>query len=222
MRFQAAVALSSFGPDANFTVPALVILAKDAITWEIRGAACTALATAGIQQAGAGLDGRAWLALLQAIHDPAFEVRKAALQGLLFLGKPAQPADMVRENTALQSLFNDRNEVIAIWARLCSMRINGVSDEQINAIAKHLKSHKAEARAESCRALQFVDEWTPKKVNDLINRLDDKDAVTAIWAQRCGRSNASGSGKASRFLLTITDGSQQRGRRRETGGTAGH
>jgi HEAT repeat protein len=181
VRFQAAVALSNFGPDANFTVPALATLTKDAITWEIRGAACTALATAGMQ-GNIGLDGRAWLALLQAIHDPAFEVRKAALQGLLYVGKPAQPADMARENSALLSLFNDRNEVIVIWARLCHMRINGVTDEHVNAIAKHLKSHKAEARSEACRAFAIIGVEAKKKVNDLINHLDDKDAVTAIWA----------------------------------------
>ena len=181
VRFQAAVALSSFGPDANFTVPALATLTRDNITWEIRGAACTALATAGMKT-GTGLDGGAWLALLERIQDPAFEVRKAALQGLLYVGKPAQPADLVRENSALVAHFNDRNEVIAIWARLCHMRINGVTDEHVNAIAKHLKSHKAEARSEACRAFAIIGEEAKKKVPDIMNHLDDKDAVTAIWA----------------------------------------
>jgi HEAT repeat protein len=181
VRYQAAVALSNFGADASAAVPRLVTLTKDTITWEIRSAACTALATTGLR-IGAGIDPQAWLALLDALRDSCFEVRYAALQGLLYMGKPLTPADLARENAALQNLFNERHEVLAIWSRLCYMRINGVAEVHLTGIARHLRSARPEARAEACKAFAIIGVEAKSKVSDIMNHLDDKDAVTAIWA----------------------------------------
>jgi HEAT repeat protein len=183
VRYQAAVALSNFGSAANAAVPKLAALAvdKNSISWEIRAAACAALAMAGVLE-NTGIDAKAWLALLEALRDPCFEVRFAALQGLLYMGKPLTPGDIARENTALQSMFNDRHEVLAIWAHLCYMRINTVTEPQLKEISKHLRSSRPEARAEACKAIAIVGVDAKSRLNDVIQHIDDKDAVTAIWA----------------------------------------
>jgi HEAT repeat protein len=202
VRYQAAIALAKFGADANMAVPSLCQLTKDNISWEIRGAACTALAAAGARE-DSGIDPDAWLSLIQALRDPYYEVKYAALQGLLFLGKPLLETDTRIELAALQHLYNDRHEVLAIWAHLCAMRITAITEDHLNAIAKHLKSSRASGRAEACKAFAIVGKQAagkppetrnrnsdknkePKELNarnrDLIKCLDDKDAVTAIWA----------------------------------------
>lgn len=181
VRYQAVTALSGFGPSANSAVGRLVALSKDSITWEIRAAACTALAMTGLREL-VGIDPAAWTALLSALHDPTFEVRKAALQALLYMGKPAQPGDVIIENRALTPLFSDRHEVLAIWARLCYMRLNGGSEIQYTAIAKHLHSSNPDARSEACRAFAIIGVDAKSKTKEIINHIDDKDPVTAIWA----------------------------------------
>jgi HEAT repeat protein len=192
VRYQAAIALSKFGSSANFAVPRLVTLSKDPITWEIRGAACMALAAAGVTD-GRGIDPMAWKALLEALNDSSFEVKYSALQGLLIMGRPALPTDVAIEKSALVAHFNDRNESVAIWAHLCAMRIETIDDIHLNAIAKHFKSSKPDARTEACKAFAIIGPGAAVKPTDknklnlnrtkeLLNHLDDKDAVTAIWA----------------------------------------
>jgi HEAT repeat protein len=180
VRYQAATTLGAMGPAAAAAVPGLVKLSKDLMTWEIRSVACTALATTGTQP-GKGIDGRAWEALLDALKDPCFEVKFAALKGLLYMGKPMSAADTAKESTILQSHFTDKNEIIAIWAPLCYMRVNGVSEAQLPAIIKHLRSPKAEVRAEACRAFAIMGQEAKSAAKDLTDCLDDKDATTVIW-----------------------------------------
>ncbi len=143
----------------------------------------------GLRQPPLGIDPLAWSALLSALHDSCFEVRKAALQALLYMGKPAMPADIARENQTLLSLFNERHEVLDIWARLCYLRINveamrlkGGQEVQYTAIAKHLRSSNPDARSEACRAFAIIGVDAKSKVKEIIHHLDDKDPVTAIWA----------------------------------------
>ncbi len=180
VRYQSATTLGAFGYFADDAVPRLVTLSKDPITWEIRQVACTALATTGVQKEK-GIDARAWNALLDVVHDTCFEVRFAALKGLLYMGRPSAQADIAKESTVLQGLFKDKNEFVAIWAPLCYMRINGVSEANLLAIAKHLKSENAEVRAEACRAFAIIGPEAKSQANTLIDHLDDKDSSTVIW-----------------------------------------
>jgi HEAT repeat protein len=109
-------------------------------------------------------------------------VRFAALKGLLYFGKPVAPADTVKESTALEAVFADKNEAIGIWARLCYMRINTVSADHLAAIAKHLSSTKSDVRAEACKAFAIIGPEAKSQVPALIICLDDKVAVVVIWA----------------------------------------
>jgi HEAT repeat protein len=109
-------------------------------------------------------------------------VKYAALKGLLYLRKPASAADTTKESAELKLLFGDKSEIIAMWSRLCYMLLNGVSEEHLTSITKHMRSPNAEVRGESCKAMAIIGVEAKSQVGELVVCLDDKDPDVALWA----------------------------------------
>jgi HEAT repeat protein len=71
---------------------------------------------------------------------------------------------------------------VEIWARIALMDQDQVSEIHILAIAKHLKSPKAQTRAHAARALGGVGPHARSRVADLTALLQDKDHRIIMWA----------------------------------------
>lgn len=179
VRFQAARALARLGPDAHSALPNLIFAVKDQTTWEIRAAAANALGS--VAWDSNGYDRAAWLAVLPALSDPCSEVRCEAIRALLRFGTPFKIDDKSREIQALQTLQTDKNEKVAIWARVAVMRITKVSEKDLAAIAKLLHSPRPEARINAAQALGTVGMEAKAHVADLVDALEDKDPEVVFW-----------------------------------------
>jgi hypothetical protein len=97
------------------------------------------------------------------------------------MGRPKSQSDVSKESAILQSHFNDKNEILAIWAPLCYMRVNGVSEAQVPEITKHPRSSKPEVRAEACRAFAIMGKEAKSATKELIDRLEDDDPMVLVW-----------------------------------------
>lgn len=180
VRYQAVTALNRLGPSANSAVQRVGALAHDRASMEVRRAAMEALGSIGFPPSGA--DPKAFPGLFEGLNDSASEVRHQALISLYMLGRPPSAVEKSKEDQMLVRLFNDKREVISIWARVVWMRNNSVTEDHLSKIAKSLHSQKSEARIDACRALATIGTDAKGKVDDLVMCLDDKDPNVIAWA----------------------------------------
>ena len=99
----------------------------DQSAYELRRATAAALALVakGDPQAGTGPDVRAIHALLAALRDSALAVRAEAIQSLIALGPPAEPADLDGERKSLMNRIPGENDPAQkIWLRVLLMRLD--------------------------------------------------------------------------------------------------
>jgi HEAT repeat protein len=180
VRFHAVIALGMFKKDAYpAAMPALIWATKDRSSWEIRRAAVVSLSNvAEDHKNGPGPDAVGALAAL--LTGPTYEesclVRLEAVIGLGAMGKPALPADRTRAVQALQRSLKDPDKGVSIWAVVSLMALEGVTDEGLDIIAKHLQSKSdLTSKAHAARALAAMGRDAKPKVKDLAAMLNDRD-----------------------------------------------
>lgn len=184
IRYQAANALAAIGPHARAATPRLATLSHDKKSWEIRKAAVFALGRVGRDDLNLP-DIRALVALVDAVDDPAKEVRVEALQSLVNLGPPTNPADQLALKQRLEGRIRaDRDKFASIWLRVALMRMDAtaVNDANINWIAKELKSNEPGIAGDAARALGAMGPAARSKVPELIACLQSKDNTLVAWA----------------------------------------
>ena len=180
LRYQAARALGRLGPDAKPAIPSLVYAIRDPASSEIRGAAAFALGSAGWDRDN-GPDARAIRALLSALHDASQDVRMEALFSLIILGPPAQGTDKAAEARALHELVHDKSGIVQIWARVAIMRLEKVSAQYLEPIAKYLKDPDPRVRTNAARAFAIMGQDAKSGVKDLSYALGDKEPDVLVW-----------------------------------------
>jgi HEAT repeat protein len=182
VRFQAAKALGSLGPDGYPAVTALLSVLHDKNSFEVQMAAAQALGRVSFHPQK-GTDRQVFIALQDAAFDTCMEVRLEALYSLIRLGRPAQVADLKKEEQDLKQLTGPRQpKKVAIWAHVAMMRIDKISDEHVKAIAADLLNDKeTDVRIHAARALATVGPEARSVIPKLIDALNDKDPEVVIY-----------------------------------------
>jgi HEAT repeat protein len=180
VKFQAARALGRLGPDAAPAIPALLYAIRSTVSSEIRQAAAYALGSAG-WDSQRGPDVRAINALLGALRDSCHDVRMEALFSLIVLGPPMQGAEKATERRALELHLHDKNKIVQIWSRVALMRLDKVSAQHLEPIAKLLKDPDMRVRMNAARAFAIMGKDAKTNQKDLVYALDDKEPDVLVW-----------------------------------------
>ena len=181
VRFQAARALGRLGPDAAPAIPGLLLAIRSTVSYEVRQAAAYALGSAGWDNQRYP-DFRAINALLNALqYDKNSEVRMEALFSLIVLGPPMQGAEKAAERRALEAHTRDRSKIVQIWSRVALMRLDKVSAQHLEPIARLLKDPDQRVRVNAARAFVIMGKDAKANVRDLTYALDDKEPDVLVW-----------------------------------------
>ena len=173
-RMQAAVALGRLGMDAKGALPALCTAVREMNnSWETRRAAAIALRLVAPDKEGP--DPKAIAALVRAASDLCQKVRLEALNSLIYLGRPSQKADLENEKAGLERLIRDRDLVVGLWARVALMRIDKVSEKDIQVIGHMLRSKDLAHRINAANALGLIGPEAKSQIPDMIQALEDRD-----------------------------------------------
>jgi HEAT repeat protein len=173
-RMQAAVALGRLGMDAKAGLPALCSAVREPYnSWETRRAAAIALRLVAPDKEGP--DPKAIGALVRAASDICQKVRLEALMSVIYLGRPSQKADLENEKAGLDRLTHDRDLVVSLWARVALMRIDKVSERDIQVIGNMLRSKDLAHRINAANALGLIGPEAKSQIPDMIQALEDKD-----------------------------------------------
>jgi len=159
-------------------------LIRDSSSWEIRKAAAYALGQVARDERQFA-DMRALKALTDGIDDVSREVRHEALQGLINLGPPGNPADVLALKGILEKRMKvDKDKLAGIWIRVALMRIDegAINDANFNYIAALLKDKDTSLAADAARALGACGPFARKQVGDLIESLKSTDVSLVAWS----------------------------------------
>lgn len=186
LKYRAATALGAMGPDAKAAIPDLMFTLRDFITWEARQAAAAALGMINSDSMN-GPSPAVLKALYDVLHDPAYQVRLAAVQSLSTLG-PAADEDSVDAYVAALTpiALKDPEPGLQIWARIAV--IGATKDFGANNIApitKHLANADPGVRMQAVQALGALGPQAKASVGSLVTALNDADVgvqVSAMWA----------------------------------------
>jgi HEAT repeat protein len=176
-RYQAAMSLGYCGNWARPAVPKLSQMINDRSSWETRKAVCFALGWAGRDEQG-NPDIMALQALINAIDDPSKEVRMEALQSLINLGPPTGGPSAQMKTLLQRRLTADRDKAVAIWVRVCIMRMDekAINDENLTVLANLLKDSDTDIAIQAARAFYFIGRESKAKLNELMAALSHEDA----------------------------------------------
>jgi len=189
VRYHACMALGNLGPDAAPAIGDLCTYSmRDTSTWEIRRAAAFALGRIAIPDKDQPADRRAHIALANALTDPSGIVRREAMQSLLMLGRPGLPADLqVLRDRILQHAVKDKDRSVAIWARVCLMRLDpgAPNPTNITALSNLLKHKDPVVVLQATQAIGVIGPTAKQAIPDLIELLGNEEpacVTTACWA----------------------------------------
>ncbi len=194
IRFQAALVLGRFGELARPAMNDLVSATRDQGSWEIRKAAVFALART-IFDSKTPVNSVGLAALLERISptsEPSALVRLEATMSIATIGR-LTPADNVKVVSVLKRAEEDRERMVAIWARVGLMvHNNQLTDEDMTALVRFLRtSEPLQHRTHAARALGFIASVgnpgpaMKMAIPPLIQMLKDKEElaqIAAIWA----------------------------------------
>ncbi len=187
LRLHACTALPVFGSLARNAVPILARLSADQYSFELRQAACAALGVVAIDDQGWG-DMLALKALVEAIRDPAREVRIDAMQAIIGLPPPAPGNNINQMKSLLERYLRvDHDKEVVIWTRVALMRIDpgALSETNLTVIAKLMKGQNLETRVAATKALGVLAKDAKSKIPELTAVLQSEDSaviITACWA----------------------------------------
>jgi HEAT repeat protein len=189
IRHQAALALSQFPAEAREnSIPALVLNIHDQGSYQVRRTIVATLSVVGIDRSikmGPGPDPRVIRAvsdvlLGQPFHEDCSHVRLEAVLCLGSLGKPAALADLQRAQQALLTATKDPDVSVQIWAHVAYMELDRVSEDGLNAVAKHLKDKDSNAKIHAAKALAAMGKDAKSKVSDVAELIRDRDLDVAV------------------------------------------
>jgi HEAT repeat protein len=184
IRYNAALGLVRFGPEARAAIPLLATkIAEDKFCWEIRRAGLAALIAAGRDPNGGPPDPMAVEAMLKASKDvKASEVRMEAAIGMGALGKntDAKLADKVE--SALNNLVSDEDERVSVSAKFSLLTLHGHKDAAIVDFAGFFGHPKVTVRSHALRALSLLGPKGKPAQTQVIEVLNDKDPSVQIAA----------------------------------------
>jgi HEAT repeat protein len=185
MRFRGAQALGTVGPEAKGAINDLLGLLKDPATWEIRQAAAQALGMISYDKSGPNVN--VLRSLYNELNDPAFQVRLAAIQSIMYLGPPSDQAGAASYIKLLESAYKTDSEVaIQIWARVgIAYAQSNFSAEMLGPIGKLMKDPDSIVRTQAIQAMGSLGAKGRSTLPDIIRCLGDADnmvKLTAIWA----------------------------------------
>jgi HEAT repeat protein len=185
VRFHSAVALSMFRTeDVRPVLPNLISQLRDSSAWQTRRAVVVALANAGTDNKN-GPPSQAVAAIAGVLNGATFEESaQVRLEAAIALGAMGRPVvkDQAIALRALQVALRDKDKTITIWAHVSQMAIDHVTDDGLNAIAKHLKGKDLQCKVHAARALAAIGREAKKKIPDIIGLLQDKDPYAVVAA----------------------------------------
>jgi len=198
VRYRAAEALGKIGPRSKPAIPELLILLHDKKTWETRQAAATALGFIALDREGKkGPPADVVKGLYAALKDLSFEVRKAAIRSMTFIGTPANTSEKDKDafikNLLPKATGESEDPTVRIWAHMAVISISRkMTSEHIKAICDMLKNRELPARVQAAEALAicgnsaFRDEKQVEErivlkaaILPLVKALNDKEPIVA-------------------------------------------
>jgi HEAT repeat protein len=186
VRFHAALAAGALGPKAIAAIPSLMRRIGDQSSWEVRRAVVASLAAiAGDKKNGP--DARAVSAianLLLNTDEPerSGQVRMEAVMALGDMGAPADNKEFTLAVQALKKSLKDHDKPVQIWAQAALMKLNGVTAEQLSALAMNLKVKDSVIKFHTARALLALHDDAKAHVPDIAKLLDDPDPIVVATA----------------------------------------
>jgi len=187
VRYHAVMALGRLGPEAAAAIGDICTVSMiDQGTWEIRRAAAFAIGRiAAPTDKDKPADRRAYVALAAALSDPSGQVRREVVQSLLILGRPGQPADIdVLKSKILAHALKDKDKTVAIWSRVCLMRLEPgqLNDTNLQALANITKAKDPTWVLQSIQAIGVIGPEAKILIPDLIALLSHDEPVCVMMA----------------------------------------
>lgn len=181
VRLEALTALGRLGNQARLGTSACLRAIKDGSTWGIRRAAAYALGTIAFDQAGQPYPD-ALQALARATRDSCGQVRMEAVNAIISLGQPPNPADRQAVLRLLHESFDDKDRTVVVWLHVAIMKMDRVSEAQMRPIARLLKDRDPRVRTQAAIALGKLAMEAESHVSELIAGLADHDGTAAAAA----------------------------------------
>lgn len=201
-RLHAVQTLALIGPRAEAAVADLIGPPCEDPAYETRRSVASALGRIGLDEK-TGPNHRALGALSGILaRDISAAVRMEALQSLVLLGppwaavrKPGGPVPPIDTKAAAVVADNMRTRLgvgkkapletdkqLEIWCRVVLMRFDPkeVSDEQLNAIAKHLDSTDLGPKLHALQGIAILGESGAKKIDDVVKLVKLDDSVKTL------------------------------------------
>jgi hypothetical protein len=184
VKYRAAQALGKIGPPARVAVPDLLYALHDPATWETRQAAAFALGRVS-SDPKQGISASVLTELFRAVKsDHAAQVRLAAIQALVYLGRPALPTHQKQLDAALEYVIvQDPEKSVKIWAHMAAMSLRDrVEPPRVAWIGKLTEDKELLVRIEAIQALGTIGPKAKSQVAHLIKGLDDPEKAVVGWS----------------------------------------
>jgi HEAT repeat protein len=211
VRYEAAKALTRFGPDGQDVIADLVHGVADSSTWELRSACIEGIIVAGVDPKK-GPDTRVIDALLlrtNTFYEPTFKVRLEAIIALGALGRPQDPKKLSQVLGTLKSPanYNSQNKTIRIWSHVSLMALEEkISDKYLQTVADYLKDREGEVRVQAVTALGALQDKAHEYVGAICKMMqyEKEPSVQGAACQALGRMGDR-SDRVSRALIRQTE-----------------
>jgi HEAT repeat protein len=184
VRLHVVWALGSFGPTATAAIPVLIRHIRDPISWELRQAALSSLASIAKDFGKAGPDKDAVAAvakLLSTGDEKSAQVRLAAVSALGAMGKP-DDKELKLATDALEKATRDPDKTVSIWAWVALMTLDKVTEERLSTVAQNLKVKDPMVKVTAALALSALKKDALPRLGDIIDLLDDSDPLVVATA----------------------------------------
>ncbi len=191
VKYRAAQALTSLGPNSQSAIPEIMPLLRDGASYEVRQAGAVALGKIAWDRAGPALN--VLNALRGLLTDPAAGVRHSACQALGMLGAPSDPTQKASLLKALDPLAKkDSDPTVRVWAHMAIMTYTGkVSEGGLELMTQQLQNGETTARVHAAEALLNLGSFAKEAVPALTAALSDKEtAVVGVSIMTLGRMDS--------------------------------